>query len=91
MFDSIMSDPMSKIVLVHLSDIHFVKASPAGLEVLDEDIRRELKSDVVTQCDALGGAHGILVTGDIAYSGKVEEYKRAEEWLLELCRDTRCG
>jgi len=86
-----MSDSASKITLVHLSDIHFIKASAVGPDVLDEDIRRELKRDVVALCGTLGNAHGILVTGDIAYSGKIEEYKRAEEWLLELCRETKCS
>jgi len=85
-----MPESATKIVLVQLSDIHFVKASLVGPDVLDEDIRRELKRDVVALCGTLGSAHGILVTGDIAFSGKVEEYKRAEEWLLELCRDTKC-
>ena len=85
-----MPESATKIILVQLSDIHFVKVSPVGPDVLDEDIRRELKRDVVALCGTLGSAHGILVTGDIAFSGKVEEYKRAEEWLLELCRDTKC-
>ena len=85
-----MCDPSSKVILVHLSDIHFVKASTVGPDVLDEDVRRELKRDVIALCGTLGSAHGILVTGDIAYSGKSEEYKRAEDWLLELCRETKC-
>ena len=67
-----MSEAATKIILVHLSDIHFVKASAVGPDILDEDIRRELKRDVVVLCGTLGNAHGILVTGDIAFSGKVE-------------------
>lgn len=86
-----MPDPVSKIVLVHLSDIHFVKAHVVGPDVLDGDIRQELKRDVASLCETLGSAHGILVSGDIAYSGRVEEYRRAEAWLLELCRETNCG
>lgn len=85
-----MPSSASSIILVHLSDIHFVKPGGVGHDVLDEDIRRELKRDVVALCGKLGSAHGILVSGDVAYSGKVEEYKRAEEWLLELCRETKC-
>lgn len=79
-----------KIVLVHLSDIHFVKASQVDSDIIDEDVRRELKRDASALCMNLGSAHGILVTGDIAYSGKVEEYKRAEDWLMELCSGTKC-
>lgn len=86
-----MDGSASKIILVHLSDIHFVKSSPAGADVIDEDVRHELKRDAVALCASLGSAHGILVTGDIAHSGKVEEYKRADEWLLELCRETKCS
>lgn len=79
-----------RIVLVHLSDIHFMKEVGDGPAVLDQDVRRELGRDLERLVKSTGPAHGILVTGDIAYSGKVDEYRRAEIWLTELCALIRC-
>jgi len=78
------------ITLVHLSDIHFSKLSPGGDGVLDEDVRNEVRNDVLRMAAQLGKVHGFIVTGDIAFSGKEEEYQRAEAWLLELCQKTGC-
>ena len=38
----------------------------------------------------LGALHGILVTGDVAFAGDSEEYKRADTWLRETCKETGC-
>lgn len=78
------------ILLVHLSDIHFSKPSLGGEGKLDEDIRNEVRNDVLRMAAELGTIHGFIVTGDIAYSGKEEEYRQAEAWLLELCQKTGC-
>ncbi len=86
-----MTEPAPKVVLVHISDIHFMKETGAGEGVLDEDVRRELKRDLGILVPTTGAAHAILVGGDIAYSGKVEEYKRAETWLAELRETSGCA
>ena len=86
-----MAEPTPRIVLVHLSDIHFMKETDAGVGVLDEDVRRELKRDLRNLVKTTGPAHAILVGGDIAFSGKVEEYKRAETWLAELREASGCA
>jgi predicted MPP superfamily phosphohydrolase len=78
------------ILLVHLSDIHFSKADAAGNGVLNEDVRNEVRNDVLKMAGELGKIHGFLVTGDIAFAGKEEEYQQAERWLLELCEKTGC-
>jgi predicted MPP superfamily phosphohydrolase len=86
------SNAPKKLVLVHLSDIHFhfKKGAAGGDAVLDEDIRRELQRDVVEVVRGLGQAHGILVTGDVAFAGRLEEYQAADKWLAGLCIDTKC-
>lgn len=77
---------MSSISFVHLSDIHFVKSSnnPA-------DIDRELRDAIITDLDvnakiALENVSGILVSGDIAFSGAKTEYEKAKEYLLEISK-----
>lgn len=59
--------------------------------MLDDDVRRELKRDLGNLVKTTGPAHAILVGGDIAFSGKVEEYKRAETWLAEVCEASGCA
>ena len=74
-------------VFVHVSDIHF------GQEIDDQvhinaDVKQQLIADakeVVTEkCG--GAAYGILVTGDIAQSGKRKEYEAAGAWLDQLAK-----
>lgn len=81
---------MEKIVLLHLSDIHFTGSSGTSVYDLDADVRNELSRDAAKLTKPLGGATGVLVTGDIAYSGKREQYERAASWLVDLCREIGC-
>jgi predicted phosphodiesterase len=77
---------MEKLVLVHLSDIHFTGSSGTSIHDLDADVRNELLRDAATLTKELGGATGVLVTGDIAFSGKREQYERAASWLVDFCK-----
>lgn len=81
---------MDKVVLVHLSDIHFTGSSGTSVHDLDAEVRNELLRDAVTVTRKLGGTTGVLVTGDIAFSGQRAEYERAASWLLEFCRAIGC-
>lgn len=81
---------MEKLVLVHLSDIHFTRLSGTSRHDLDAELRNELVRDAAKVTGSLGGATGIVVTGDIAYSGKRTEYDCAASWLLEACRSIGC-
>ncbi|WP_437652642.1 metallophosphoesterase [Sorangium sp. So ce1182] len=81
---------MEKLVLVHLSDIHFTKWSGTTAHDLDADVRNELLRDASKVTKEIGAATGILVTGDIAFSGQQAEYERAAYWLLELCQALGC-
>ncbi len=80
---------MEKHVLVHLSDIHFASSSGNAHDV-DQNVRDELLRDVATLTKQLGSATGVLVTGDIAFSGKKEEYQHAAEWLRRVCNAVGC-
>lgn len=80
-----------KIVFVHLSDIHF--GQEKGSEVFYyDDVKEQLIHDAASVVSKKfgGSATGIIVTGDIAYAGKREEYQRAGEWLDKLAKAVGC-
>lgn len=70
-----------RIGIVHLSDIHFRCTDN------DTDADSTLAKQICTAiCADLIGTTQIvvLVSGDIAYSGQYEEYRRASDWFAEL-------
>jgi predicted MPP superfamily phosphohydrolase len=75
--------------LVHLSDIHFGGYGPEWDD--DEDQREQLVVDVAERIreDEIR-ADGILVGGDVAYSGTPSEYERAALWLEALVPAAGC-
>ncbi|CAQ81923.1 calcineurin-like phosphoesterase (plasmid) [Aliivibrio salmonicida LFI1238] len=80
------------IRLLHFSDIHF--KHPECLD-LDTDpntsIRDKLSSDIQEHCSKDGkNVDAILITGDIAFAGKQEEYEVAANWIDDLCSQTGC-
>jgi hypothetical protein len=77
------SDSLPDILrFVHLSDIHV----RSGSEAVDPnaDIRRQLRHDLARLTPQLGPFTGVLVCGDIAFSGQAAEYARAKEWLIQI-------
>jgi predicted phosphodiesterase len=81
---------MTAYRFVHLSDIHFGQEQNGTL-VIHDDVREELLRDCEDQRARLGKADAILVTGDTAFSGKEDEYRRAGEWLDRLARAVGCS
>ena len=75
------------VTFLHFSDIHFINRDHGSQFDIDQQIRRALLDDVAAK-PAGAGYDGILVTGDIAYSGQHAEYDRAKEFLDELFRRT---
>jgi hypothetical protein len=71
--------------LLHLSDIPFHRGLSGDVYDLDNDLRNELERDVERMRQRLGVIHGVLVTGDIAFAGRKEEYETARAWLERLC------
>lgn len=74
----------------HLSDVHFRREIGGDIWDLDADLRNELEIDLARMVDELGPFTGILITGDIAFSGKPEEYEEAAAWLGKICAIIRC-
>jgi calcineurin-like phosphoesterase family protein len=81
---------MSKIRMVHLSDIHFGQEDKDGTFHDQEDVREGVARDCRVMRKKLGPANGILVTGDIACAGKKAEFDRAGVWLDAICDIVGC-
>ncbi|MBW8468756.1 MAG: metallophosphoesterase [Thiobacillus sp.] len=75
-----------------MSDIHFGQEKDGGIIFINDDARRRLLDDAAAEIAKLGtNASGIIVTGDIAYSAKYEEYVKAGEWLDQLAERVGCN
>ena len=73
------------LTYVHLSDIHF--GQEKGSEVyIHDDVKKCLIQDVTNLKVAAGieRMDGVIVTGDVAFSGKKSEYDSAAQWLDRL-------
>jgi len=79
-------------VYVHLSDIHFGQET-GGSVVIHADVKERLIEDVSQFVAELpdGRADGVIVSGDIAYSGKRKEYTQAGEWLDRIAGAVGCA
>lgn len=73
--------------VLHLSDIHFGQKS--GTVAKHDHIRNALVNDAQVVAQKRGPAARILITGDVAFSGKAEEYETASQWLEKLA--SACG
>lgn len=76
---------MNELSFIHLSDIHFVKSSNDPSDI-DKDLREAIITDLeINGRENLVNVVGILVTGDIAFSGNRKEYEIAKEYLNRVC------
>lgn len=76
--------PPVDLVFLHLSDIHFRKGSIGDVHDPDRELRNELEQDLRRLRSTLPRLDGLLITGDIAYSGKPEEYSFAANWIERI-------
>jgi hypothetical protein len=83
-------DAQQQLIFVHLSDIHFI--SDIGKYDIDSGLRDEIEKDSgrLIEEGHIDHVDGILVSGDIAFAGKVEEYERARKWLEKLTALVGC-
>lgn len=80
---------MTKYRFVHLSDIHFGQER-YGDKPVHDDVREELLRDCARLRTSYGNANGVLVSGDVAFSGKANQYTSAGEWLDKLTNAIGC-
>ncbi len=80
------------MLFLHLSDIHFKKTEVGQPDDPNLALRSDIIRDVQRMRQEIGrSADGILLTGDIAFAGREEEYAFAYKWLEEkLCPAAGC-
>lgn len=75
---------MSSLVFLHLSDIHFQRNAGSTYDPY-AGLRNELELDIKTfAAQNFELVNGILITGDIAYSGDPIEYGYAQTWIEKI-------
>jgi predicted phosphodiesterase len=75
--------------ILHVSDIHFGQEKRGERTHLD-DVREQLVADVAALLGDSKALDIVLISGDVAYSGKRHEYDRAVAWLDQLISVGRC-
>ena len=77
---------------IHLSDLHFGQERGSDLH-LHRDVLERLIDDVkrLAAREPENPTAGVIVTGDIAFSGKEAQYLKAGEWLERLCKAIGCN
>jgi 3',5'-cyclic AMP phosphodiesterase CpdA len=80
-----------KAIFVHLSDIHFGQEKDGGTDAENADAKKRLIEDARAEVVKLNGeVLGVIVAGDIAYSGHDDQYALAGQWLAELTDAIGC-
>jgi 3',5'-cyclic AMP phosphodiesterase CpdA len=79
------------LVFVHLSDIHFGQEK-GGILHINDDVKEQLLNDAREEVMKLANqkADGVIISGDIAYGGKPNEYEIAGKWLDRLTAAVGC-
>nr|NIM11166.1 hypothetical protein [Candidatus Aminicenantes bacterium]NIM79723.1 hypothetical protein [Candidatus Aminicenantes bacterium]NIN17266.1 hypothetical protein [Candidatus Aminicenantes bacterium]NIN41135.1 hypothetical protein [Candidatus Aminicenantes bacterium]NIN85699.1 hypothetical protein [Candidatus Aminicenantes bacterium] len=75
---------MSEITILHLSDIHFKKKEGEENKTFHEVVQQQLIEAVKMHLNEHGNPDFVVVTGDIAFSGKKPEYDKSLEFFAEL-------
>ena len=81
------------MLLLHISDIHFKQGEAGDPDDPNLGLRDDMIQDVLFMRAKIGRpADAILISGDIAYAGKVKEYDFAYDWLdSQLCPAAECS
>jgi 3',5'-cyclic AMP phosphodiesterase CpdA len=87
--DSRQSSP--DLVFVHLSDIHFRRGYTGDAHDDDRLLRHELELDLRRLRTRLARLDGIIISGDVAFAGKAEEYEYAAAWIETIREVLGCG
>jgi hypothetical protein len=80
------------MLMLHISDIHFKYGEVGEPDDPNRGLREDLIQDVKYMRGRLGPPGMILLSGDIAYAGREDEYHFAYYWLQkELCPAAQCA
>jgi hypothetical protein len=80
------------MLFLHISDLHFKQADVGQPDDPNRALRNDMVQDVIKMRAQIGAsADGILVSGDVAFAGRQQEYDFAYAWLEnELCPAAGC-
>ena len=81
---------MASTLLLHLSDIHFNGKLASPLFDLDAEIRSALERDLEGLHAQLGDFGGLIISGDVAFSGTDHQYEQAVKWVKTICAFVGC-
>jgi hypothetical protein len=79
------------LAFVHLSDIHFRKGRIGDVHDADVEIRNELERDLRRIRSRVSKLDGIIISGDIAFGGQVDEYTYARNWIESVREQLDCS
>jgi hypothetical protein len=78
------------LVFIHLSDIHFRHGRVGDAHDEDKPLRKELQLDLRRLRTRLPQLDGLIISGDIAFGGKTDEYQYASGWIKTICEHIGC-
>ncbi len=79
------------LAFIHMSDIHFRSHSGDPYDI-DKPLRKAMLNDLKNHAlKYVKNVNGILVCGDLAYSGKEEEFQIANKFLKEVAEVSGCS
>lgn len=78
------------LVFVHLSDIHFRRGRVGDVHDVDADLRNEIELDLRTLRGRFARVDGIIISGDVAFSGHQDEYLSAGSWIESIREQLGC-
>lgn len=82
---------MSRVFrFIHLSDIHFGQEG-GSVHGPHQSVRREIIRDCKERSRTLGKADGILINGDVAFSGTKAQFDRSAAWIEALAAAVGCS
>ncbi len=79
------------LTFIHLSDIHFRKGRVGTRHDADEELRDQLAADLRRLAPRFGAISGVIITGDVAWSGHKREYQYADGWIRRVTEQLRCS
>ena len=75
--------------IAHLSDIHFKNEDKLIGINADDNMREDVVRELIKLTNEYGELNALVVSGDIAYSGKKDEFLIARKWLYSILERTR--
>ncbi len=71
------------LTLIHLSDVHFSQRDDSSQFDLNRQLREAILTDIASKPAGVD-YDGLLISGDLAFSGRKDEYESLKVWLGEL-------